>query len=232
LARSGRCYSWLTAMKKVTKPAPISSKKAPPKPAKKPVKGASPVRKSSARAAASKAAVKAKPRGLEAKAPPAPGPVPPAPDPLQEYESAAKLFRAGNFKEAKKLFDQIGESPVREVAHAARLHSRMCEQRLGKPAVRLSTAEDYYNYGVALINQRNLEEARSQLLSALKISPEADHVHYALALCLGLKGDLEGSASSLRRAIELQPRNRVLARNDPDFMEISRRPPLNELLAR
>jgi hypothetical protein len=34
----------------------------------------------------------------------------------------------------------------------------------------------------------------------------------------------------MRRAIKLQPRNLVVARNDPDFAEIGQRSPLQELL--
>ena len=42
-----------------------------------------------------------------------------------------------------------------------RLHIAMCDRRLGsEPAVELRTAEDHYNYGVALINTRKVAEAR------------------------------------------------------------------------
>jgi hypothetical protein len=34
----------------------------------------------------------------------------------------------------------------------------------------------------------------------------------------------------MKRAIEFEPRNRTIARNDPDFAEIGQQPPLCELL--
>jgi Flp pilus assembly protein TadD len=108
----------------------------------------------------------------------------------------------------------------------------MCEQRLQKAAPALSTAEDYYNYGIALMNERHLDSAQKQFETALKMAPQADHIAYALALCLGLKGDSAGAYNHLKRAIELQPRNRALARSDPDFADIARRPPLSELIGR
>ena len=57
-----------------------------------------------------------------------------------------------------------------------------------------------------------------------------DHLHYAMALVRGLRGDYEGARRALRRAIDLQPRNIATARNDPDFYEISRQPAIRELL--
>jgi hypothetical protein len=45
-----------------------------------------------------------------------------------------------------------------------------------------------------------------------------------------LSGDLTGAYDSLKRAIELQPRNRAAARQDPDLEEILRHPPIHELL--
>jgi tetratricopeptide (TPR) repeat protein len=188
--------------------------------------------------AAAKPRVTAKPKTAKA-APvkvrsrkPEPPPSPAEPNHLKLFEAAVKTFRTGAFHEAKLLFDQLLDAPSREIAHAARLHSRMCEQRLSKSVGVPNTAEDLYNYGIALVNQRDLDGAQHQLEAALKMSPNADHVAYALALCVGLKGDLPACCRHLSRAIELQPRNRSLARNDPDFADLVRRPPLNALLSR
>jgi tetratricopeptide (TPR) repeat protein len=146
------------------------------------------------------------------------------------YEKAIQHFHATDFAKAKALFEKAGEGPVREVAHAARLHARMCEQRLARPAPALRTLEDYYNYSIALMNRGELDSAEEHLRRALAQDPAADHIYYALALCRGLKGDFEGASAHLKRAIELQPRNRMIARNDPDFAEISHHPALRELL--
>jgi tetratricopeptide (TPR) repeat protein len=101
------------------------------------------------------------------------------------------------------------------------MHRRMCEQRLEKAAPALETPDDYYNYGVALTNERRLDEARKHLEKAVSLRA-ADHYEYALALALGLAGDMEAAAKHLRRAIELDPRNRVTVRNDSDFSELLR----------
>ena len=49
------------------------------------------------------------------------------------------------------------------VAQRARLHISMCDRRLQQATVNLGTADEYYNYGVAMINARKLVEARSAL---------------------------------------------------------------------
>jgi tetratricopeptide (TPR) repeat protein len=136
------------------------------------------------------------------------------------FDEGVRILHAGDFKRAKALFEQaaIGSSP--EMAHAARIHARMCEHRMNKGAPQLTSAEDHYNFAITLMNQRSLEKAEEHLLQALKMSSDADHLHYAMALCRGLRGDVEGACKHLQRAIELQPKNRQMARNDPDFVEL------------
>ena len=96
----------------------------------------------------------------------------------------------------------------------------------------MRTSEDKYNFAVSLLNQKvNLEEAEKHLRAAVQAKDSADHYHYALALCLGLKGDFAGSSQHLGRAIALAPNNRAIARNDPDFREILQSQPMRELLA-
>ena len=107
----------------------------------------------------------------------------------------------------------------------------MCDRRLQPHVtVTLGTAEEYYNYGVALINLRNLTEARSHLEKALEMSPSADHVHYALALAQALAGDVANAQQNLERAIELEPRNRLIARQDADFAPLANQPPFDAIL--
>jgi len=48
--------------------------------------------------------------------------------------------------------------------------------------------------------------AVEHLETALRLAPGSDHIHYALALALGLAGDVSGAYENLRRAIELEPR--------------------------
>jgi tetratricopeptide (TPR) repeat protein len=149
---------------------------------------------------------------------------------LQVFESAMKLFHARKFREARELFLQAAGGPERDVAHRAQLHASMCERRLQQPPVELHTAEDYYNYGVALLNSRNVEEGWSHLERALQLAPAADHIHYALAVAQALRGANAEALEHLRRAIELEPKNRLMARQDADFGSLNGQPQFQALL--
>jgi len=146
------------------------------------------------------------------------------------FDCAIKLFQSEDYAVARGLFETAGLGPNSVMAHSARLHAAMCVRRLGQREPALRTPEEHYNSAIALINQRRLADAEQHLTAALAAAPDADHVHYALALCCGLAGDLRAAYRHLRRAIEIAPRNRAAARSDPDFADISRLSPLFELL--
>jgi tetratricopeptide (TPR) repeat protein len=149
---------------------------------------------------------------------------------LKAFEQAVRLFHARKFAEARELFEKAAVGPNREMSHNAQLHIRMCASRLEKIVVDLKTTEDHYNYAIAMINARKLDDARQHLEAALKLEPRADHVFYALALCKGLAGDIDGASEDLKRAIELEPRNRVAARQDADFSGFSSQPQIHQIL--
>lgn len=154
-----------------------------------------------------------------------------APTQFAAFEAAMKLFHARQFSEARVLFQQSSTGAERDIAQRAQLHIAMCDRRLQQTMVSFGTAEECYNYGVALINARNVAEARTHLEKALAIAPPgSDHIHYALALAQALSGDLAAAHENLRRAIELEPRNRQLARHDVDFAPLAGQPAFRSLL--
>jgi tetratricopeptide (TPR) repeat protein len=150
-------------------------------------------------------------------------------DQAEAFESAVELFRQREFSRARLLFDRAIQGPNVEIAHAAQMHVRMCDRRLGAGSDP-QNPEDQYNFGIALVNQGRTEEAVRYLRAAVAAKDQAGHYHYALALCLALQGDLQGSAVHLRRAIQIEPGNRIAALNDPDFHRIGGHPALRELL--
>jgi tetratricopeptide (TPR) repeat protein len=149
---------------------------------------------------------------------------------LTAFEAAMRFFHARQFREAREAFLQVRQGPERDIAHRADLHIRMCDRRLQEASVALDSAEDYYTYGVALINARNLAAAQEHLQKALVMAPDSDHVHYALALSKALSGSLDAAYEHLKRAIDLDPRNRIAARQDADFAPFANQPPLDALL--
>ena len=147
------------------------------------------------------------------------------------WEAAMKVFAQRRFADARTKFLEVASGPRAEVADKARAYAHMCERRLGPNRPQLTTAEEFFTYGVERLNARDLEEARVHLEKALKLTPLGDHVLYALALCSGFAGDGAGAAENLRRAIELQPGNRIHARQDVDFQSLAQQfPALRNLL--
>jgi len=149
---------------------------------------------------------------------------------LNQFEAAMKHFHARRFKEAREGFLQAADGPERDVSHRAKLHATMCERRLPQPALNLRTAEEHYNYGVAMLNTRKVDDARVHLEQALEMAPDSDHIHYALALVQALSGNVSGAHEHLKRAIELEPKNRLLARQDTDLASIAGQPSMQALL--
>lgn len=153
-----------------------------------------------------------------------------AKDQLRQFEEAIRVFRTQKFGEAREMFQKATNGPQKEISYNSRLHISMCDRRLEQPAIDLRTADDHYNYAIERINARDLEGARHHLEIAQRMDSNADHVFYALALCCGLGGDLHGACENLKHAIDLQPRNRLAARQDADFASIAHHAALQQLL--
>ena len=160
----------------------------------------------------------------------APAPISSGQKQLSDFEAAMKLFHARNLKQARGLFEEAARGPERDIAQRCQLHIAMCNRRLDQVSVNLQSAEDYYTYGIALLNSRKLPEARTHLEKALTLAPEADHIQYAVAAAQALNGDLTGAHEHLKRAIEIEPRNRLHARQDTDFAHLAHQAPFDALL--
>src|SRR6202790_2438585 len=157
-----------------------------------------------------------------------PAPQPSAPSDakvqMQAFERAIQFLHQRNYRDGMAWFEKAGRGPSLEVNFRAAAHARICERRLAAPPPEPKSAEEHYNYAVALINLRDLEPARRHLVIALEMDPLADHVHYAMAVFRALSGAASGAYDSLKRAIELQPRNRMVARQDSDFGALGKQP--------
>src|ERR1700737_3596100 len=117
---------------------------------------------------------------------------------LKQYEEALKYFQQQKFARAKQLLDKVIEGPSKELGDRAQVHLRMCEQKISRlPAAVLKTAEDHYTQGVAMMNLGRWDDARVHLERALKASPKADHIVYAMAALDCLTGEAESAMENL-----------------------------------
>ena len=150
---------------------------------------------------------------------------------LSSFEAAMKQFHGRHMAAARELFERAAAGPERDVANRARLHMAMCDRRLQQATVNLHSAEDYYNYGVALINARKLPEARHTWngRSAMSRASRPHSLRAGAGAGSGRRPGRRARAIS-KRAIELEPRNRILARQDADFALMASQPPFDALL--
>ncbi len=150
---------------------------------------------------------------------------------LKVYELAVQLFSQRKLAEARDRFLEAVNGPAAHISDKARSYIQVCERRTAEVIVQNLSAEDHFNHGVERLNARDVERARHHFGSALQLEPDADHILYTMALCCGLAGDGTGACENLRRAIDLEPRNRILARQDPEFLGLaSQFPSLRMLL--
>ncbi len=136
---------------------------------------------------------------------------------LQAWERAVQLFAQKKYEEACAVFREVAAGPAAHIADKARSYLQICERKTARPELNLHTVEDHFNYGVERLNAGDTMQARVHFGHALAIQPDADHILYTLALCCGMSGDGIGACENLKRAIHLDPRNRILARQDPEF---------------
>jgi tetratricopeptide (TPR) repeat protein len=168
---------------------------------------------------------------LKSEGPATPEPVSAASVQLKTWEKAVRLFGQRQFAEACDQFRVVATGPDSQIADKARSYLQICERKVAGPEMEFRTAEDHFNYGVERMNARDMEKARLHLGRALGIEPDGDHILYTLALCCGLTGDGNGACENLKRAISLEPRNRILARQDPEFSNLAAQfPALRALL--
>jgi tetratricopeptide (TPR) repeat protein len=146
------------------------------------------------------------------------------------YEKAVALFNERKFSRALPLLEKAEEGPNVALRHRAHVYAEICRQQINSEKVQLDTAEDYYNYGVKLMNDRKLEEAERHLQRALRLAPKAGHIHYANAVLSALKGAADSAFGHLKQAIEIDPLNRVLALNDADLAGVMGYPAIAHLL--
>jgi tetratricopeptide (TPR) repeat protein len=150
---------------------------------------------------------------------------------LKLYEEALRHFQQQKFAKAKETLEDVVKGPSRELADRARVHLRICDQRIARaPATVPKSAEEHYTQGVALMNLGRWDEARDHLDRARKAAPKADHIVYAMAALDCLTGEADSAMENLKVAIQLRPENRYHARNDEDFAFLQEDPRFTELL--
>jgi tetratricopeptide (TPR) repeat protein len=149
---------------------------------------------------------------------------------FQQYQSAVQLLQQGKFERAMAAFEKLLPNAPMEIKERCKMYMTTCQRQLERPSLTFATPEEHFDYAVSQLNTGYYEEAREQFNSILGGYPDADYAFYGLAVLEAITGQSQECLTSLARAIELNPRNRLQARVDNDFQSMLDDPRFTELL--
>jgi len=149
---------------------------------------------------------------------------------FQHYQAAVQLLQQGKYEKALAAFEKLLPAAPVEIKERCKMYIATCQRQLEQARLTFLTPEEHYDYAVSLLNTGYYEDAREQFNSILGSYPEADYALYGLALLDAITGRTQDCLTNLARAIALNPRNRLQARADNDFLSMQDDPRFTELL--
>jgi len=188
------------------------------------------VKESTAKPQSGKPLSGASTRAVTAAPKPAAKPDPAFTQAVQNFEAGMKFLQSQKFDKAEPLLAKVVAGPDKGLADRARMYLNVCKQQLARTSATFKTAEEHYDYAIALMNRGDYDEARNHLQRLIKSNPKADYAVYGLAVLECLNGRVEECLRTLQQAITLNPSLRFQARNDSDFSSVADDPRFTELI--
>ena len=176
-----------------------------------------------------------RPVAVVAVPPPEPPPVPKKPsfyEAIAIYESGVRGLQRHDYAAAAESFRQVLQRypEERELIERARLYLRVCERETAqRPAGPQTTAERVYAATMSL-SAGDSDAALGHVRRALDQEPASHHAHYMMAVIHSTRAETAKAVEHLRRAIELNPDSRSLARQDADLERLRESPTVKSLL--
>jgi tetratricopeptide (TPR) repeat protein len=148
------------------------------------------------------------------------------------YESGVRGLQRHDYPAAAESFRQVLQRypEERELIERARLYLRVCERETAqRPAGPQTTAERVYAATMSL-SAGDSDAALGHVQRALDQEPASDRAHYMMAVIHSTRAETAKAVEHLRRAIELNPDSRSLARQDADLERLRQSPSVKSLL--
>lgn len=169
--------------------------------------------------------------GAHGARPSAPLPAPPPPARRTTYPEAVGLYERG--LQALQRHDYRGAAErlrsvltcypeEKELHERVRLYLNICERQEAPKESTPTTFEERLYAATLALNSGANDKALAHLRAAHAEDPENDHALYMLAVVHALRGEPAAALPFLQRALELNPDNRALARQDPDLESLRR----------
>ena len=134
------------------------------------------------------------------------------------YERALGTLQKRRLSTAAALFRRVIDDfpDERELHERCRRYLEVCARET-TPDPTPETLEERVYAATLALNAGAPDKALEHLEAAEAKEPDSDHVQYMLAVAQATAGETKTAVTHLNRAIELNPDNRFLARNEPSF---------------
>jgi tetratricopeptide (TPR) repeat protein len=151
---------------------------------------------------------------------------PAAPVAMASHEQAVEAFERGFRALQQRQFDRAasalkavltGFPDEKEMQERARVYLSICERQAGGAGSRPRSFDEKVNAATVLINRGAFDDGMRLLRDLESEHPHSDHVQYLLTVAFTSMGDVDQALSHLRRAVELNPENRLLSTTDADL---------------
>jgi tetratricopeptide (TPR) repeat protein len=142
---------------------------------------------------------------------------------VADFAASLELFSRGQFAAALPRLQAIAASCAADepiLSDRARTYASIAARRSAAAPTADDSPDALFYRGVFAANAGNLEGAWALLDKALEARPSDPSVFYARAAVRSLQGNVDGSASELRKAVAIEPRYRFQAAADPDFDKV------------
>ena len=150
----------------------------------------------------------------------------------KDYDRGVAALQKKKLDEAERNFlDLIQKYPEeRELVDRARVYLSVVERQKRDARPASTEPEDLYYVAILEKNRGNVAEAIEHLKRAARKNGQG-RVDFLLACCYAQNGETDTALEHLRKAIEEDQSNRILARHDRDFDPVRETPGFLELLA-
>lgn len=141
------------------------------------------------------------------------------------YEAGLRALQRHEYVQAARLLESILKDypDEKELNDRARLYLNVCQRHMVVPGKVTSSSVEEQLYAATLaLNAGAYDQTLALVDSVLIREPANDHALYVRSVAQTLSGKFADAIPSLMRAIELNPENRSLARQDPDFDALRR----------
>lgn len=149
---------------------------------------------------------------------------------LALYEKALTLMGSGKYTEAHTAFTALLDGAPHDLADRIRMYIAACVSQIHQGTTEFRTHEERYDYAISLLNHGHYDEASDHFKQILLENDSADYAFYGLALLGSMVGRSHECLEHLENAIRLNPMNRIQARGDSDFSNMTDDPRFTDLL--